>query len=111
MVILGWFNMEKDDFKKFFFIELFEFGWDILFFWIVRMIMFFLKLMGKVFFIEVYCYLLICDVEGWKMSKSLGNVIDLLDIINGIKFEDFYVKFLIGNFRFDEVECVIKYQK
>ncbi|KAK4682931.1 Valine--tRNA ligase, mitochondrial [Podospora pseudoanserina] len=111
MAILGWPNTEKDDFKKFFPTELLESGWDILFFWIARMIMLSLKLTGKVPFTEVYCHSLIRDAEGRKMSKSLGNVIDPLDIINGIKLEDLHAKLLTGNLRSDEVERATKYQK
>lgn len=108
--ILGWFK-KIYDFEILFFMIVFEIGWDIFFFWIVCMIMLGLKMIGKIFFSEVFCYSLVCDFEGCKMFKSLGNVIDFLDVIFGIEFEKLYLKFQFGNFYFSEVQKVIKYQK
>lgn len=111
MAILGWPNTGSSDFKNFFPTSMLETGWDILFFWVSRMIMLSLKLTGQVPFTEVYCHSLIRDSEGRKMSKSLGNVIDPLDIINGIELEALHAKLLTGNLKDDEVDRATKYQK
>jgi len=58
-----------------------ETGYDILFFWVARMIMMGLKFMDDVPFRDVYIHALVSDEEGQKMSKSKGNVIDPLDVM------------------------------
>ncbi|PBK69974.1 hypothetical protein ARMSODRAFT_1004084 [Armillaria solidipes] len=108
--IMGW--PEKTlDFEKFYPSSLLETGWDILFFWVARMVMLGIKLTGKVPFKEVYCHAMIRDAHGRKMSKSLGNVIDPIDVIQGLELEKLHEKLLEGNLDEREIKKAKEGQK
>ncbi len=77
--VMGW-PEETEDLKRFYPTSLLITGFDILFFWVARMVMMGLKFMGEVPFREVYITPLIVDERGQKMSKSRGNVIDPMEV-------------------------------
>ena len=106
---LGW-PEQTHDLKTLYPTSVMETGWDILFFWVTRMIMMALKMTGQVPFREVYCHSLIRDSEGRKMSKSLGNVIDPLDLMDGIALEALHEKLKSGNMDPKEVATATKFQ-
>ena len=108
---LGWPSRDADDLKKLYPTSMLETGWDILFFWVARMIMFGIKMTGQVPFREVYCHSLVRDSEGRKMSKSLGNVIDPLDVIRGVALDQLQEKLMQGNLDPKEVATATKFQK
>ena len=84
---IGWPDHDHKDLKAFYPNTLLETGWDILFFWVARMVMMGMTLMGEVPFSQVFLHAMVRDAHGRKMSKSLGNVIDPLDVIQGISLE------------------------
>ncbi|KAK9709947.1 valine--tRNA ligase [Basidiobolus ranarum] len=94
--IMGW-PKKTLDFDNFYPSSLLETGWDILFFWVARMVMLGIKLTGKSPFKQIFCHAMIRDAHGRKMSKSLGNVIDPIDVIEGITLEALHYKLDQGN--------------
>ena len=88
---LGW-PEKTEDFSDHFPTSLLVTGFDIIFFWVARMIMMSIEFTGKIPFKDVYVTGLIRDENGQKMSKSKGNIIDPIDLIYGISIEDLVTK-------------------
>lgn len=83
---LGW-PEQTENLKTFYPTQVLITGFDIIFFWVARMIMFGLKFTDEIPFNDVYINALLLDQDGQKMSKTKGNVLDPIDLIDGIDLE------------------------
>ncbi|XP_059474962.1 valine--tRNA ligase isoform X2 [Neocloeon triangulifer] len=101
--VMGWPN-KTQDLELFYPNSLLETGHDIIFFWVARMVFFGQRLLGKLPFKEVFLHSMVRDAHGRKMSKSLGNVIDPMDVITGISLEDLHKTLEGSNLDPKEVE-------
>jgi valyl-tRNA synthetase len=109
-VTLGWPQQTKE-FKTFYPTNVLVTGFDIIFFWVARMIMIGLKATGKIPFKEVYITGLIRDAHGQKMSKSKGNVLDPIDLVDGIDVEKLIRKRVQGLMQPEMAETIAQHTK
>ncbi|XP_067386203.1 valine--tRNA ligase, mitochondrial isoform X2 [Emydura macquarii macquarii] len=93
---LGW-PRKVGDLQEFYPNSLLETGSDLLFFWVARMVMLGEQLTGELPFSQVFLHSLVRDAHGRKMSKSLGNVVDPLDVIHGASLQDLQARLRDGN--------------
>ena len=108
--VFGWPN-NTDDMRAFYPTTLLETGGDILFFWVARMVMMGLQLTDMLPFRTVYLHAMVRDKTGKKMSKSLGNVIDPQEVINGCSLQTLLDKIEAGNLGPKEVKRALDAQK
>lgn len=101
--VFGWPD-NNQDLNLFYPTSLLETGHDILFFWVARMVFFGQTLLGKLPFKEVFLHPMVRDAHGRKMSKSLGNVIDPMDVIMGISLEGLHAQLLDSNLDPKEID-------
>eukprot|EP00796_Vickermania_ingenoplastis_P006059 gene6060-4359_t len=107
---MGWPN-DSEDMAKFFPNTLMETGHDIIFFWVARMVMSSYHFTGQLPFKDIFCHAMVRDKNGKKMSKSTGNVIDPLFIVNGVTLETLHDTVRNGNLSEKEIIPAIKLQK
>eukprot|EP00299_Pterocystis_sp_00344_P018925 c9428_g1_i1.p1 GENE.c9428_g1_i1~~c9428_g1_i1.p1 ORF type:complete len:1129 (-),score=330.43 c9428_g1_i1:112-3126(-) len=107
---MGWPD-NTSDMANFFPTSLLETGHDILFFWVARMVMMSLHLTGQLPFKEVYLHAMVRDKYGRKMTKSLGNVVDPLEVVDGCSLEQLHARLYQGNLPAAEIEKAKEGQK
>ena len=107
MSTMGWPNLENDDYKAFFPGDLLETGHDILFFWVARMVMMSLELTDQLPFTTVFLHPMVKDENGAKMSKSKGNVIDPLEVLDSCDLDTLLQKLYDSNLPPAEVKKAV----
>lgn len=108
--ICGW-PEKTPDLNKYYPGHLLETGHDILFFWVARMVMMGEELTGKLPFDQVYLHAIIRDSHGRKMSKSLGNIIDPIDVVEGTTLANLQKQLEMYNLDQKELDKAVKGQQ
>ncbi|XP_061110480.1 valine--tRNA ligase, mitochondrial isoform X2 [Conger conger] len=108
--MLGW-PEQTSDLQQFYPNSLLETGSDLIFFWVARMVMLGTELTGQLPFRQVLLHSLVRDKHGRKMSKSLGNVIDPLDVMSGISLQRLLEKVKEGNLDPRETSVAMEAQR
>lgn len=109
--VLGWPNCSAEDMKRFYPTQFLETGRDILFFWVARMVMMGLQLTGQVPFSTVLLHSIVRDAHGRKLSKSLGNAVDPIDVVEGISLEALHAQLELSNLDAREIKQAKESQK
>ncbi len=94
---LGWPNTDSDDFKTYHPTTILETGHDIIFFWVARMILMTTYLIGDIPFKTAYLHGMVRDSKGKKMSKSLGNIVNPIDLIEKYGTDSLRMAMIVGN--------------
>jgi len=109
--VFGWPETKIEDLKTFFPNDILETGHDIIFFWVARMVFMSYFFLDELPFHTVFLHPIVRDAQGRKMSKSLGNVIDPLEVIRGISLDGLIEKIHQGNLPTNEIKKSIEEKK
>jgi valyl-tRNA synthetase len=108
---MGWSNDRNVSLQRIYPTDILETGYDIMFFWALRMAGMCHALSGKLPYSQIVFHGLVNDSQGRKMSKSIGNVIDPIDLINGAGLKELQGRIQNSNLSTNEKKASIQYQE